>query len=175
MKHYQYKVQNSKSLEIPVYFSDGYHIPRYITDEDVKLHSVVTLELEAPLPDQLYLCMEFRSLFFKLRVVDADTGKDIKSQNIKYKNHGETPKLEYSIDLLFMMDCTLSMKPYIVAAKNAITSICQYITTEAWNQFRQQTSIRVGFVGYRDYDDGPLRHISFPFQTYLPDKPDFPS
>lgn len=53
------------------------------------------------------------------------------------------------IDLAFLMDCTGSMESWIQAAKNQITKIVD----DTIAQHGHDIHIRVGFVGYRDYED----------------------
>ncbi|RHY28385.1 hypothetical protein DYB32_006017 [Aphanomyces invadans] len=59
------------------------------------------------------------------------------------------------LDLVIVMDCTSSMGPWIKAAKDAVTTIITNIQTDHPN-----ATVRVGFVGYRDYSSyssAPLR------------------
>ena len=51
-----------------------------------------------------------------------------------------------SLDVMFIMDCTGSMSPWIEAAKREIKSIIDCLRNQFFN-----INIRVSIVGYRDY------------------------
>ena len=51
-----------------------------------------------------------------------------------------------SLDLMFIMDCTGSMIPWIDTARREIRSIINCLKNQFFN-----LKIRVSFVGYRDY------------------------
>lgn len=51
-----------------------------------------------------------------------------------------------SLDLMFIMDCTASMTPWIDAAKREIKSIIDCLRSKFFN-----LKIRVSIVAYRDY------------------------
>ena len=51
-----------------------------------------------------------------------------------------------SVDVMFIMDCTGSMSPWIEAAKREIKSIIECLKNQFFN-----INIRVSIVGYRDY------------------------
>ena len=53
-----------------------------------------------------------------------------------------------TIDVLFLVDTTFSMDPYIDLTKNKINSILEQIKEEYPN-----VTIRIGFLGYRDFCD----------------------
>lgn len=53
------------------------------------------------------------------------------------------------VKIAFLMDCTGSMETWIQAAKDQITTI----TNDALRENDDNTTIRIGFVGYRDYGD----------------------
>jgi len=53
-----------------------------------------------------------------------------------------------SMDLLFMLDCTASMQPYINAAKTRIHTFVKTI-----GETYPDVSLRIGFIGYRDIFD----------------------
>ena len=55
-------------------------------------------------------------------------------------------EIETSLDLLFIMDCTGSMSPYIKEAKNNILSIINRIINDC-----PGIDINLGFIGYRDF------------------------
>lgn len=54
------------------------------------------------------------------------------------------------LDLCFLVDCTGSMDPYVMAVQKGIHDILQVVGSEF-----QALSCRLAFVGYRDYDDDP--------------------
>ncbi|KAM5350272.1 hypothetical protein ACJ41O_006777 [Fusarium nematophilum] len=60
-----------------------------------------------------------------------------------------------STDLLFLIDTTSSMTPYIEAAKNQVISIMEDINTA----FFHRAGVRMAVVGYKDHDD--YDHIQF--------------
>jgi hypothetical protein len=53
-----------------------------------------------------------------------------------------------NLELLFICDCTSSMQPWIEKTKNSIYSIIRYIKAH-----NKHSSIRIGFVAYRDFKD----------------------
>ena len=57
-------------------------------------------------------------------------------------------EIETSLDLLFIMDITGSMSPYIKDAKDNILSIINRIVNEC-----PGIDINLGFIGYRDYNE----------------------
>jgi len=65
----------------------------------------------------------------------------------------KTP-LPVNVDVVFVLDCTESMQPWIVAARNQIQSIMEYIR---WKF--NDIEIRMALVGYRDYGDEVPRCI----------------
>lgn len=56
-----------------------------------------------------------------------------------------------STDLLFLIDTTYSMNPYIDAAKNQVISIMNDINAA----FLNKAEVRMAVVGYKDHDDNP--------------------
>ena len=56
-----------------------------------------------------------------------------------------------SLDLVFLVDCTGSMFPYISQTKQDIDYIVDFIKEEFENK------VKLGFVGYRDHQDGSYR------------------
>ncbi|KAK3645422.1 hypothetical protein LTR56_009149 [Elasticomyces elasticus] len=60
-----------------------------------------------------------------------------------------------STDLLFLIDTTGSMEPYIEAAKKQVRSIVDDIK----KTFLQEAQVRISVVSYKDHDDHP--HIQF--------------
>ncbi|KAJ4224224.1 hypothetical protein NW757_014354 [Fusarium falciforme] len=60
-----------------------------------------------------------------------------------------------STDLLFLIDTTYSMNPYIDAAKNQVISIMNDINTAFFNK----AEVRMAVVGYKDHGDNP--HIQY--------------
>ena len=56
-----------------------------------------------------------------------------------------------SLDLVFLVDCTGSMFPYIFQTKQDIDYIVDFIKEEFENK------VKLGFVGYRDHQDGSHR------------------
>ena len=70
-----------------------------------------------------------------------------------------SPIEQLNVKICFVMDCTASMGPWIRQAKTKMVELVDRVRKEHPN-----TIIRVGFVGYRDYDDTePL--IMIPFQN----------
>ncbi len=60
---------------------------------------------------------------------------------IKYKKEQQT------IDALFLLDCTESMKKYVIYCKENIKKIAKEIKDK-----NTDCKIRFGFIGYKDYD-----------------------
>ncbi|KAK6497312.1 hypothetical protein TWF506_004785 [Arthrobotrys conoides] len=58
-------------------------------------------------------------------------------------------KEAYSTDLLFLIDTTGSMQPYIEAVKKNVKGIINDISTE----FQRDADIRIAVVGYKDHSD----------------------
>ena len=65
-----------------------------------------------------------------------------------------------SIDVVFVMDCTGSMRPWMDEAKNVVASITDDILSEHCG-----VVVRLGFVAYRDHCDGDLRLQTQPLGT----------
>ena len=59
---------------------------------------------------------------------------------------------ENSLELVFVMDCTGSMNPWIEEAKKQIVSIFDNVKRD-----HENAAVKVGFVAYRDYCDGAMR------------------
>lgn len=53
-----------------------------------------------------------------------------------------------TLDLMFIMDCTYSMSPWIKECKQSILGILENIKRE-----NPHCSVRMSFVGYRDIDE----------------------
>ncbi|OTA81211.1 hypothetical protein M434DRAFT_380457 [Hypoxylon sp. CO27-5] len=66
-----------------------------------------------------------------------------------------------SVDLLFLMDTTNSMGPYIDAAKKQVHSI----VAETKEAFLNEAQVRVSVVGYKDHADRP----NIQFLDFVPD------
>jgi hypothetical protein len=60
-------------------------------------------------------------------------------------------------DVLFLMDCTGSMKEWMSTAQEKIVAIVDDIKGD-----KTAGIVRVGFVGYRDYSDGDDRIVALP-------------
>ncbi|KAI0862692.1 elongation factor-2 kinase EFK-1B isoform [Xylaria cubensis] len=56
-----------------------------------------------------------------------------------------------SVDLLFLIDCTGSMREYIATVKEQVVDIVD----DAKRAFLNQAHVRVAVVAYRDHSDGP--------------------
>lgn len=61
------------------------------------------------------------------------------------------PLTEYSykdnsLDLMFIIDCTDTMGPWIAACRNKIADIINFVKTQFFKM-----NVRVSFIGYRDY------------------------
>ncbi|PKC61296.1 kinase-like protein [Rhizophagus irregularis] len=59
-------------------------------------------------------------------------------------------KRSMKVDLCFVLDCTGSMKPHIVAAKDCISHVSNYIKCT-----NPSIKLRIGFCGYRDHNNKP--------------------
>jgi hypothetical protein len=73
---------------------------------------------------------------------------------------------QLGIDLVFVMDMTGSMGPYIQHATTAITDIARLLTRDPG----LADKIRFGFVGYRD-DVRSMPQLEFAAKSYTPDGP----
>jgi hypothetical protein len=65
-----------------------------------------------------------------------------------------------SLDLAFCMDCTFSMRPYIETCKSKVVEIVAAIRAKF-----PTSTVRVAFVGYRDYDHGSKHFAVHDFST----------
>ncbi|KAK0654343.1 hypothetical protein QBC41DRAFT_386492, partial [Cercophora samala] len=77
---------------------------------------------------------------------------------------GQMPKVEghfakaCATDLLFLIDTTYSMSPYIEAAKNQVSTIVQELNAA----FFHKATLQVAIVGYKDHGDNPhLQALDF--------------
>jgi hypothetical protein len=97
-----------------------------------------------------------------------------------------------TLDLLFMLDCTGSMRCYLDSARKQITQVCVCVCTGIWEYARifhslypppflrtseyaplqlvaeldnlyPDITLRLGFVGYRDHCNGRRRIVQLPF------------
>ncbi|KAK3500150.1 uncharacterized protein B0T23DRAFT_435569 [Neurospora hispaniola] len=67
-----------------------------------------------------------------------------------------------SIDLLFLIDTTISMRPYIESAKSQVRSILDDIN----RVLLKQAKVRVAVVGYKDHSDNPsIQFLDFTKST----------
>ncbi|KHE86082.1 hypothetical protein GE21DRAFT_1283426 [Neurospora crassa] len=67
-----------------------------------------------------------------------------------------------SIDLLFLIDTTMSMGPYIGSAKSQVRSILDDMN----RVFLKQAEVRVAVVGYKDHSDNPsIQFLDFTKST----------
>ncbi|CAI4215899.1 unnamed protein product [Parascedosporium putredinis] len=65
-------------------------------------------------------------------------------------------------DLLFLIDTTFSMDPYLEAAKNQVTSIVGDLSAA----FFYKATLRVGVVSYKDHGDNPhIQSLDFTSKT----------
>ena len=62
-----------------------------------------------------------------------------------------------TLDVVFLVDCTKSMEPYINQTKGNV----EHVVDEIKRVFENE--VKVAFVGYRDHKDGPNRVESLPF------------
>ncbi|RUP44964.1 hypothetical protein BC936DRAFT_148791 [Jimgerdemannia flammicorona] len=68
-----------------------------------------------------------------------------------------------TLDVLYMLDCTNSMKPWIRAAADKVKDVAQQISTK----FPKYT-IRYGFLGYRDFENSIAdRFTELPFTEQI--------
>lgn len=65
-----------------------------------------------------------------------------------------------NIDILFLLDCTGSMAPWIAGAKEAAESMLKFM-----HEYYPNSTLRAAFVGYRDFDDGADRFVIEGFTT----------
>lgn len=86
----------------------------------------------------------------KLRLDELKKEIESASQPAKRSNDGLF-KAAYSTDILFLIDTTSSMAPYIDAAKEQVKSIMDDIQTT----FLKEAEIRMAVVGYKDHQDNP--------------------
>ncbi|EDQ92877.1 uncharacterized protein MONBRDRAFT_4977 [Monosiga brevicollis MX1] len=70
---------------------------------------------------------------------------------------GADSTFNVDVDLALAMDCTGSMGSWIAAGKSQLAQIVQHVQNQVRERFGELASprIRVGFVAYRDYSDGP--------------------
>jgi len=61
-------------------------------------------------------------------------------------------RVQYGIDVCFLMDCTGSMSSFINAAKTKIREIVREV-----EKIESRAIVRIAFVGYRDHCDGARR------------------
>lgn len=85
-----------------------------------------------------------------------------KSIKARKKEMGRVLQDVQKVDLIFLVDCTLSMQKYICAVKTKINAILH----EA-KQVNKSLNLRLGFVGYRDHSDGINRIAYFPFSENI--------
>ncbi len=79
-------------------------------------------------------------------VVDMEKiGRELQ-RTVRFISEEERKAL--SLDLVIVMDCTGSMSRWIQAAREQVNSIINQVKSN----FGQKATIKVGFVGYRDYD-----------------------
>jgi len=100
--------------------------------------------------------------FSKTSQALLDEKQKIESQLKKQAYTRDVAKLKRtleSVDVLFVMDITGSMKDWIKEAKNKVVDIASAIKEKTGNFGH----FRVGFVGYRDICDGTDRHVIYPF------------
>lgn len=57
------------------------------------------------------------------------------------------------MNLLFIMDLTISMKPYIEECKTNLSNMAKFIET------KYQGNVEYGFVAYRDFYNKPDEHF----------------
>ncbi|CAE7565971.1 vwkA [Symbiodinium sp. CCMP2592] len=94
-----------------------------------------------------------KSLSEKLTAANGE--KDVKEGMIKelvkqQRTNSLTKRVKryQEVDLLFVVDCTGSMQPYIDAVKTSIRSMVQRLLTAY-----PQLNLQLGFLGYRDVGD----------------------
>ena len=104
------------------------------TNDDIKIPELITL-IE-PSTKLTYNFMEQRNLF------ESATQEQINNFEIS------VIETSTSLDLLFIMDVTGSMEPYIDKVKSDLINIINGIIKES-----PGIDINLGFVGYRDYGD----------------------
>mmetsp|Transcript_21172 Transcript_21172/g.45964 ORF Transcript_21172/g.45964 Transcript_21172/m.45964 type:complete len:580 (+) Transcript_21172:3227-4966(+) len=61
---------------------------------------------------------------------------------------------EFSVDVMFVMDCTGSMRKLMAAAKDQILQMQEQLIQKLGNKGRAAI-VRMGFVAYRDFDGSP--------------------
>ena len=83
-----------------------------------------------------------------------------KKENLKNKNKiGDS---EDSLDLALICDCTGSMSSWMTRAKETIQSIIDNVLSS-----HSGLKVRIAFVGYRDFSDGPRQYAVHDFTTNI--------
>ena len=85
--------------------------------------------------------------------------KDIYILKTYYEEENEEIDKNITLDLVFIMDITLSMENYLEFAKTKILSIIDKITED------NNMQVKLGFIGYRDYVDTDDEYIIYPELT----------
>lgn len=109
---------------------------------------------KAPSDKLKYLQGQFAGLLnSNMRVQSALVGSTDAEVERRVKEKLDQVRMAQRIILVFLVDCTESMQPYIDEVKNKIKSV-----TDDYERFYGRNSMFFGFVGYRDHG------ISEPFE-----------
>ncbi len=102
---------------------------------------------------------EEKSIAMERSIADAaKTLKEITKRKDAIVEIHKQVKDSASVDLLFLVDCTGSMSPFIVNIRNRIVDSASEI-----KRIHSQLTLRLAFVGYRDHTDGVNRLSILPF------------
>ena len=89
--------------------------------------------------------------------------KNLKIRNKKEKfNSSEDEDSVDSLDLALICDCTGSMSSWMTRAKETLRSIIDNVLST-----HQGLKVRIAFVGYRDFCDGPRQYAVHDFTTNI--------
>lgn len=162
-------------LETALYSSPS-RDPRYITDDKVKKMAVMRVPIPMSTASKVVAVeLKFGDTEIKMRVLD-ETGKPLPGAdwkpidyNVEYKHERALQVQEgrqCTLDLCFVIDCTGSMQGYIDAVKEYVSNLARQVTSRV--KGRSDFTLRIGFVGYRDFCDGDKRLESIDFQKHEP-------
>jgi hypothetical protein len=95
-------------------------------------------------------------------------------ENPRYRREALTPPASgaaaaLGVDLVFVMDLTLSMQPYIDRTKEAVSAIARRLSEEG-----VESSLRLGLVGFRD-DVAKAPELEFTARNFTPELVDLPT
>ena len=96
----------------------------------------------------------------KNKVLNKKNGLGKKKDTARKANKSENKKTptENSLDMALICDCTGSMSAWMTRAKETLNAIIKNV-----QEAHKGLHIRVAFVGYRDFCDGPQQFAILPF------------